>query len=80
MFLEGDQKRTVTKQKKKTKPTKVGLVALKMVNFLPKQNATYMSGTPLPILLRVLPLPPYARTYVRTYGCMRRHNQFFWDR
>ena len=58
----------MTKQKKKkTKPTKVKLVALKMVNFLPKQNATYMSGTPLPILLRFNFTPtPKVCTYVRT--------------
>ena len=37
-----------------------------MANFLPKQNATYMSGTPFPTLLSFLPLLPES---VRTCRC-----------
>ena len=38
----------------------------KMANFLPKQNATYMSGTSFPTLLSFLPLLPES---VRTCRC-----------
>ena len=40
---------------------------LKWLIFLPKQNATYMSGTPFPTLLSFLPLLPES---VRTCRCM----------
>ena len=46
------------------------LVAPKMVNFAPKRNVTYMSGTAhFPILLSFLPLlPESVRTVVRAYA------------
>ena len=40
-----------------------------MVNFAPKRNATYMSGTHFPTLLSFLPLlPESVRTVVRAYA------------
>ena len=45
------------------------MVPPKMVNFAPKRNATYMSGTHFPTLLSFLPiLPQSVRTVVRAYA------------
>ena len=40
-----------------------------MVNFAPKRNATYMSGTHFPTLMSFFPLlPESVRTVVRAYA------------
>ena len=54
------------------------LVAPKMINFAPKRNATYMSGTPFPTLISFLLLLPES---VRlTYDVRWRHDHIFWHR
>ena len=47
-----------------------------MANFAPKRNATLISGTTYPTLLRFLPLLPGS---IRADAVRWRHNQIFWD-
>ena len=49
-----------------------------MANFAPKRNATLISGTTYPTLLRFLPLLPES-IRADAVRARWRHNQIFWD-